>query len=97
MARLVQKKYVKHNARLHYYLQAKEGFSYRVTQIAGIFAWRCVSYVKVGAVLEQNAKFGIIRFGSQANVELPPDSGYEFILKVGDKVRAGETIIARRK
>ncbi|MBD3193069.1 MAG: phosphatidylserine decarboxylase family protein [Candidatus Heimdallarchaeota archaeon] len=90
-------KYVDNNARLHYDLEATEGFSYRITQIAGIFAWRCVSYVEEGETLKQNDKFGIIRFGSQANLELPDDCGYELTIKVGDKIRAGESIIARRK
>lgn len=89
-------KYVDSNARLHYDLEAAEGFSYRITQIAGIFAWRCVSYAEVGETLKQNDKFGIIRFGSQANLELPDDCGYELTIKVGDKIRAGESIIARR-
>lgn len=85
------------NARQHFDLETNEGFSFRITQISGIFAWRCVSYVEVGETVKQNDKIGIIRFGSAANVILPKDCGYEPSVKTGDKVRAGETIIARRK
>ncbi len=85
------------NARLHYDLETNEGFSFRVTQISGIFAWRCVSYVDVDEIVKRNDKIGIIRFGSAANVILPKDCGYVPSVEVGDTVRAGETIIARRK
>ena len=85
------------NARQHFDLETNEGFNFRITQISGIFAWRCVSYVSVGQELKRNDKIGVIRFGSAANVNLPKDCGYIPAVEAGDKVRAGETIIARRK
>jgi phosphatidylserine decarboxylase len=89
-------KYDKNNARLHFDFQSEEGFDFRVTQIAGIFAWRCVSYIDEGDILNQNDKMGIIRFGSAANIILPKDCIYKPEVTAGQKVRAGETIIARR-
>lgn len=85
------------NARQHFDLETNEGFTFRLTQISGIFAWRCVSFISKGQTVKRNDKIGIIRFGSAANVVLPKDSGYEPIVNIGDKLRAGETIIARRK
>ena len=85
------------NARLHFDLETNEGFSFRVTQISGIFAWRCVSYVDIGQKVKRNEKIGIIRFGSAANVILPKECGYKPIVKTGDVIRAGETIIAQKK
>ncbi|MEA2069755.1 MAG: phosphatidylserine decarboxylase [Asgard group archaeon] len=89
--------YAKRNARQHYDIETTDGNKFRVTQIAGIFAWRCVSYVSEGAQLSQNDKFGIIRFGSAAYVTFPKDSPYEITITKGEKIRAGESIIARRK
>ena len=89
--------YSKKNARQHFDLETKDGFNFRVTQIAGIFAWRCVSYISVGQSVKQNDKIGIIRFGSAADVLLPKDCGYEPTVEIGDKIKAGETIIARKK
>ena len=85
------------NARQHFDLETNDGFTFRVTQIAGIFAWRCVSYVGIGDTAKQNDKIGIIRFGSAANIILPKDCGYVPAIKIGEKTRAGETIIAKRK
>ncbi|TFF84633.1 phosphatidylserine decarboxylase family protein [Candidatus Heimdallarchaeota archaeon] len=90
-------KYDKHNARQHFDLKTDDGLIFRITQIAGIFAWRCVSYVPVGARLKENSKMGIIRFGSAANILLPENCEYDPVVKVGERVRAGETIIAKRK
>jgi phosphatidylserine decarboxylase len=37
----------------------------------------------------------MIRFGSRAEVIVP--AGFEAAVKVGDRVKGGETILARRK
>ncbi|NHJ04205.1 MAG: phosphatidylserine decarboxylase family protein [Candidatus Heimdallarchaeota archaeon] len=89
--------YSAENARQHFDLETNEGFTFRLTQISGIFAWRCVSFISIGQKVKRNDKIGIIRFGSAANVILPKNSGYEPTINIGEKLRAGETIIARRK
>jgi len=63
---------------------------YRVLQIAGIFARRIVSYVKEGDIVNKGDKIGMIRFGSRVVLEIP--DGYRFVRKVGEKVKAGETV-----
>ncbi|MFW9921839.1 MAG: phosphatidylserine decarboxylase [Candidatus Thorarchaeota archaeon] len=85
------------NARQHFTLETNENFTFKLTQISGIFAWRCVSFVKVGQKIKRNDKIGMIRFGSAANIELPKGCQYVPIVKIGDKIKAGETIIARKK
>ncbi|MBI5562835.1 MAG: phosphatidylserine decarboxylase family protein [Deltaproteobacteria bacterium] len=62
-------------------------------QIAGLIARRIVCYVKPGGALEKGERFGMIRFGSRVDVFVPV--GCVLAVKVGDKVSAGSSIIAR--
>ncbi len=64
------------------------------TQIAGILARRIVCWNKPGDDLERGQKFGLIKFGSRTDVLMPAD--VEIAVQVGDSVKGGETIIARR-
>ena len=64
-----------------------------VVQIAGLVARRIVCDLAQGQGVQRGARFGIIRFGSRVDVYLPP--GCAVMAKAGDKVRAGETILAR--
>ena len=65
----------------------------RVRQIAGIIARRVVTRIKVGDILERGDRIGIIRFGSRVDVFLP--LALKPVAAKGDRVRAGETVIAR--
>ncbi|MBW2675424.1 MAG: phosphatidylserine decarboxylase family protein [Deltaproteobacteria bacterium] len=60
-------------------------------QIAGIIARRIVCWVKEGMGIEKGERFGLIKFGSRLEVLMPLDATIP--VKVGDKVRAGETRI----
>jgi len=64
-----------------------------VVQIAGLVARRIVCDLTQGQGVQRGARFGIIRFGSRVDVYLPP--GCAIMVKAGEKVRAGETILAR--
>lgn len=64
-----------------------------VVQIAGLVARRIVCDLTQGQGVQRGARFGIIRFGSRVDVYLPP--GAAIVAKPGQKVRAGETILAR--
>lgn len=64
-------------------------------QIAGLVARRIVNYAEVGGEAVQNTKFGFIKFGSRVDIFLP--LGTEVLVKLGDKVRGGQTPIARLK
>jgi phosphatidylserine decarboxylase len=66
----------------------------KVTQIAGIITRRIVSYIGEGNRVERGQRIGMIRFGSRVDVAIP--EAYEFIIEKGDRVKAGETVIARR-
>lgn len=62
-------------------------------QIAGFVARRIVSYVKEGEQVEQNTKFGFIKFGSRIDLFLPLDT--EICVKIGDKTVGSQTVIAK--
>lgn len=66
-----------------------------VKQIAGLIARRIVCWVGEGAALGQGQRYGLIRFGSQVDVLLP--TSIEVLVKVGDRVVGGETVLARWK
>ncbi|GBE02419.1 phosphatidylserine decarboxylase [bacterium BMS3Bbin06] len=64
-----------------------------VKQIAGVLARRVVCRVKAGDTLKRGQRYGIVKFGSRVDIHLPAD--VSVIVKEGQKVRAGETVIAR--
>ncbi|HWO56978.1 MAG TPA: phosphatidylserine decarboxylase [bacterium] len=66
----------------------------RSAQIAGILARRIICTPQVGDTLRQGDRIGMIRFGSRVEVIVP--DGFAPTVKVGDRVKAGETVIARR-
>ncbi len=64
-----------------------------VKQIAGVLARRVVCRVKAGDTLKRGQRYGIVKFGSRVDIHLP--AYVSVIVKEGQKVRAGETVIAR--
>ncbi|EAX46557.1 phosphatidylserine decarboxylase related protein [Thermosinus carboxydivorans Nor1] len=64
-----------------------------VTQVAGILARRIVSWVTVGSILKPGERYGLIKFGSCTEVVVP--KSVEILVKKGDRVKGGETIIGR--
>ena len=64
-----------------------------VTQIAGILARRIVSWVTLDDTLEKGELYGLIRFGSCTEIVMP--ASVEVLVRKGEKVRGGETIIGR--
>ena len=64
-----------------------------VRQITGAIARRIVAWANVGDELKKGERFGMIRFGSRTELYLPLNT--EVLVKVGDHVLGGSTIIAR--
>lgn len=62
-------------------------------QVAGMVARRIVSYARVGEAAVQNTPCGFIKFGSRVDLYLPVDA--EVTVELGQKVRGGQTPIAR--
>ena len=82
-----------HNERQNIVLDSPLG-QVRFAQIAGVLARRIICRVKAGDEVQTGERVGLIRFGSRAEVILPP--GFDATVTEGDRVRAGETIIACR-
>ncbi|MEN6384972.1 MAG: phosphatidylserine decarboxylase family protein [Phycisphaerales bacterium] len=66
-----------------------------VRQISGAIARRIVCDADVGREFTGGAIFGMIKFGSRTELYLPAESTAKILVKKGDKVRAGLTILAK--
>jgi phosphatidylserine decarboxylase len=62
-----------------------------VVQMAGLIARRIVCWATKGDHLSRGQRFGLIRFGSRVDLYLPLHTQLE--VRVGQKVKAGETIL----
>jgi len=62
-------------------------------QIAGLIARRVVSWKKRGDIVERGERIGLVRFGSRMDLWLP--SGAQILVKVGDHVKGGSSVVAR--
>ncbi|MDD5614706.1 MAG: phosphatidylserine decarboxylase [Candidatus Methanoperedens sp.] len=82
------------NERNHVKIKTDYG-SIELTQIAGVLIRRIVSYISEGSQVKRGERIGMIRFGSRVDVIIP--EVYTYTVNVGDKVKAGESIIARKK
>jgi len=58
-----------------------------------LIARRIVCWKKPGEQVRKGDRFGLIRFGSRVDLDLPMD--VEILVKVGDKVRGGMTVVGR--
>ena len=74
-------------------IDTAEGSSVVVVQIAGLIARRIKCWIGEGQTMRAGARFGLIRFGSRVDVYLP--EGTEPLVVLGQKVIAGETVLAR--
>jgi phosphatidylserine decarboxylase len=66
-----------------------------LVQVAGFLARRITSYVKEGDVVEKGDPVGIIAFGSRVDIYFP--EGYDIVVSSGDKVKAGMTVLAKKR
>jgi phosphatidylserine decarboxylase len=73
-------------------IRLDNGAEVTCVQIAGLVARRILCYAKPGDRLVKGQRFGFIRFGSRVDVYLPPGSRPR--VAIGDKVYAGETVLA---
>jgi len=70
-----------------------EGQTLVFKQIAGLLARRIVFNKQVGDAVNRGERIGMIKFGSRADVLLPPEA--EVAVEVGDRVKGGSSILAR--
>jgi phosphatidylserine decarboxylase len=70
-----------------------EGQTVIFKQIAGLIARRIVFTKSAGESAARGERCGMIKFGSRADVILPPDAAVA--VKIGDRVKGGSSILAR--
>lgn len=81
------------NERSSVLLRTEDGkHSIAFVQIAGLVARRIINDLKPGQQVKAGQRYGIIRFGSRADIYLPPGVAPQVI--VGQRVIGGETVIA---
>jgi len=81
------------NVRVDLELETADSGRIVVSQITGLIARRIVCHPKVGDWVRRGERYGLIRFGSRTDVLLP--AGAEPTVRKGDRVRGGESVIAR--
>ena len=67
---------------------------YIVRQITGAIARRIVCWLKPGDVLARGEQFGMIKLGSRTELVLPREAALKLKIQLGDKVKAGTSILA---
>ena len=65
-----------------------------VRLIAGVLARRIIPWISPGDEVARGERISLIQFGSRVDVYLPLDAKIQ--VKLNDKVRGGETVIATR-
>ncbi len=65
------------------------------TLVAGLVARRIVCRVRVGETVGMGRRVGLVRFGSRVDLDVPPE--FEVVVRVGERVTAGESIVAQRR
>jgi phosphatidylserine decarboxylase len=64
-----------------------------MVQIAGLLARRIVPFAQAGQRLDRGQRLGMICFGSRVDLYLPLEA--ETTVKVGERVLAGSTVVAK--
>lgn len=71
-------------------------FTCLVKQIVGPVARRVFYWLQVGQVVAQGERLGMMKFGSRMDVYLPAGR-FDLLVKKGERVVAGESVMARWK
>lgn len=74
-------------------LENSPGKNILIRQVAGVMARRIICYSVKGDKVKQGEEMGIIRFGSRVDFFMPTNVNVN--VKIGDKTRAQQTVIAR--
>ena len=73
-------------------LEDGEGRRVAFRQIAGLIARRIVCYLHPGDAVRRGQIMGLIRFGSRVEILVPGDA--RVVVRKGDRVRGGSTVVA---
>jgi len=67
----------------------------KIIQIAGTIARRIIPYIKKNEAIKKGEKIGIIKLGSRVDLYLPDTNKLKIKVKIGDKIKAGESSVAK--
>ncbi len=82
------------NERCAYSLTDEDGSEWAFVQISGLIARRIVCRTDEGDTLARGERVGLIRFGSRVDLYLPAD--YSSAVRIGEKVFAGQSVLAKK-
>lgn len=82
-----------HNERNTLVLMTPSGEEVSMTQVAGLIARRIVCYAEPADELPAGTIFGLIRFGSRVDLDLPGNAVLS--AGMGERVKGGETILGK--
>jgi phosphatidylserine decarboxylase len=77
------------------FTDAISGKPFRVKQISGAIARRIVCWLRPGEQIKAGDRYGMIKFGSRTDLLYPQLDVKDVLVKPGDKVRGGVSILAR--
>lgn len=80
-----------HNEHCAVLVRSTSGHRMAFVQVAGLIARRIVCWLETGDQVQRGQRFGLIRFGSRVDLYIPAQTQLE--VSVGQKVKAGETVI----
>ncbi len=83
------------NERNDMLFETKDGIKYKVVQVSGLLARRIEDFMEPGQTVKAGEVIGVIKMGSQVGLILPEN--VEPLVKMGETVIDGETILARIK
>jgi phosphatidylserine decarboxylase len=86
----------KRNEQLWLDVEEPDGRRYRLKQVSGAIARRIVCWLKVGDEVRAGDRYGMIKFGSRTDVLVPSEPGMEVLVRPGDAVHGGSTVLMRR-
>lgn len=72
-------------------IRTEKGLTVIMVQVAGLIARRILCYAETGETLSSGTIFGLIRFGSRVDLDLPAGSGLS--VRLGTMVKGGETVL----
>ncbi len=82
------------NEQLAVHLRTPDQRDVVMVQIAGLLARRIITYLHEGEAVAQGERVGLICFGSRVDLYLPET--YQIQVTIGQKVKAGSSILGRR-
>ncbi|MGI9425655.1 MAG: phosphatidylserine decarboxylase [Hyphomicrobiaceae bacterium] len=83
------------NERRALVIETPGGAEIAVLQIAGMISRRIVTFAGEGDTVGVGQRFGLIRFGSRVDLYLP--NGQAALVSIGQRMMAGETVVADLK